>query len=188
MSTLKVQQRVIDDAKPITSVDDQRFEWLKKLSEWLEAWKQCSNTNNTGFLTKKTYTALQHTITTLVALYKELLQHYKLRYILIGKFQTDNIESRFGLYRMLSGCNYLVSVVEVLQNEKKLKMKNLLKLYSSSKGTIPIKDFLMEFGEPSNSDCDNNFIASVPYNTVTVKIDEENLPPLLYTTGYVAKR
>ena len=46
----------------------------------------------------------------------------------------------------------------------------------------------MEFGEPSNSDCDNNFIASFPYNTVTVKVDEENLPPLLYTTGYVAKK
>ena len=172
----------------ITSVDDQRFEWLKKLSEWLEAWKQYSNTNSTGFLTKETYTALQHTVTTLVALYKELLQHYKLKYILTGKFQTDNIESRFGLYRMLSVCNYLVSVVEVLQNEKKLRMKNLLKLYSSSKGTIPIKDFLMEFGEPSNSDCDNNFIASFPHNTVTVKVDEENLPPLLYTTGYVAKK
>ena len=95
---------MLDDAKPITSVDDQRFEWLKKLSEWLEAWKQYSNTNSTGFLTRETYTALQHTdttVTTLVALYKELLQHYKLRYILTGKFQTDNIESRFRLYRML---------------------------------------------------------------------------------------
>ena len=43
----------------------------------------------------------------------------------------------------------------------------------------------MELGEPSNSDCDNNFIASFPYNTVTVKVDEENLPPLLYSTGYI---
>ena len=46
----------------------------------------------------------------------------------------------------------------------------------------------MEFAEPSNSDCDNHFIASFPYNTVTVKVDEENLPPLLYTTGYVAEK
>ena len=35
----------------------------------------------------------------------------------------DKIEStcRFGLYRMLSGSNYLVSVVEVLQNAKELE-------------------------------------------------------------------
>ena len=41
----------------------------------------------------------------------------------------------------------------------------------------------MEFGEPSNSDCDNNFIVHFQYNTVSVKVDEENLLPLLYTTG-----
>ena len=36
----------------------------------------------------------------------------------------DNIESRFGLYasRMLSGSNYLVTVVEVLQNNQDLKL------------------------------------------------------------------
>ena len=42
---------------------------------------------------------------------------------------------------MLSGSNYLVSVIEVLQSEKKLKLKGLLKLYSASKGIIRIKDF-----------------------------------------------
>ena len=39
---------------------------------------------------------------------------------------------------MLSGSNYLVSVNEDLQSEKKLKVKNLLKLYTSSKGVINI--------------------------------------------------
>ena len=61
--------------------------------------------------------------------------------MLLGKFQTDNLEDRFGQYRMLSGSNYLVSVNEVLQSEKKLKVKNLFKLYTSSKGVINIKDF-----------------------------------------------
>ena len=58
--------------------------------------------------------------------------------MLLGKFQTDNFEARFGQYIMLSGSNYLVSVNEVLQSEKKLKVKNLLKLYTSSKGVIKI--------------------------------------------------
>ena len=74
----------------------------------------------TVFVHVLTYTALLHTVTTLIGLYKKLLQK------IIGKFQTDNIESRFGLYRMLSDSNYLVSVVEVLQSEKKIKDKEFV--------------------------------------------------------------
>ena len=54
----------------------------------------------------------------LVPLFTELFQQYELKYIPTGKFQTDNLEARFGLYRMLSGSNYIVSVIEVSQIEK----------------------------------------------------------------------
>ena len=65
---------------------------------------------------------------TFVPLFTELFEQYELHYILTGKFQTDNLEAHFGLYRMLSGSNYLVSVIKVLQSEKTLKLKGLLKL------------------------------------------------------------
>ena len=45
---------------------------------------------------------------------------------------------------MLSGSNYIVSVIAVLQSEKKFKLNGLLKLYSASKGIIKIKDFFLE--------------------------------------------
>ena len=61
--------------------------------------------------------------------------------------QPDNFEARFAKDRMLSGSNCLVSVNEVLQSEKKLKVKNLLKLYTYSKGVINIKEFLVECSE-----------------------------------------
>ena len=64
-----------------------------------------------------------------------------LKYILLSKFQSDNLEGRFGLYRQLSGCNYLVSVQEVFQSERKLKIKGLLRLYTS-KGVIPTSDLI----------------------------------------------
>ena len=60
---------------------------------------------------------------------------------MLGKFQTDNLEARFDQYRMLSVSNYLVSVNEVLQSEKTFKVKNVLKLYTSSRGVININDF-----------------------------------------------
>ena len=71
----------------------------------------------------------------------DTFEQYELNYIRTGKFQTDNLEAPFGLYHMLLSSNYLVSVIEVLQSEKKLKLKGLLKLYSVSKGIIKIYDF-----------------------------------------------
>ena len=50
---------------------------------------------------------------TLVRLVKYLLQNHKLQFVLLGKFQIDNLEVLFGMYRMLSGSN-LVSVNEVI--------------------------------------------------------------------------
>ena len=61
---------------------------------------------------------------------------------MLGKFQTYNLKARFGEYRTMSGCNYLVSVNEVMQNKMKLKVKSILKLYTHSKGEIKNKPFL----------------------------------------------
>ena len=72
------------------------------------------------------YTALLHTMDIFVPLFTELFEQYELHYILTGKFQTYNLEARFGLYRILCGSNYLVSVIKVLQSEKKnIKIERL---------------------------------------------------------------
>ena len=87
----------------------------------------------------------------------DLLNNNISDYILLGKFQTDNMESRFGQYRQLSGCNYLVSVAEVMQSERKLRIKGLLKLHTKSGGDINVKTFLAKFSEVKN---DNKILIS----------------------------
>ena len=47
-------------------------------------------------------------------------------YVLLGKVKTDNLESRFGNYAQVFGSNYLISVKEVLQSEKMLKLINYI--------------------------------------------------------------
>ena len=81
----------------------------------------------------------------------------------------------------------MVSVNEVLQSEKKLKVKNLLKLYTSSKGVINIKDFLVEFSDTSMRQGDAELV-SFPFNNLFTKVKEENLAALLYSAGYVARK
>ena len=47
--------------------------------------------------------------------------------MLLGKFQSDVLESRFGWYRQMCGGNYFISVQQVLQNEQKIKAISLVK-------------------------------------------------------------
>ena len=47
-------------------------------------------------------------------------------YILAGKFQTDCLEAMFGMYCRLSGANCHVSVQEIKESEKKLKIISIL--------------------------------------------------------------
>ena len=118
---------------------------------------------------------------------KYLLQHHKLQFVLLGKFQTDNLEARFDPYRMLSKSNYLVSVNEVLQTKKKLNIHSLLKLCTNSHVIIRIKDLFMEFSESSCGKCDEEFVKEFPYDNVLTKAKNDDLALLLYTAGYVAR-
>ena len=102
----------------------------------------------------------------MITLIKYLLQEFELCYVLLGKFQTDQLESRFGHYRQLSGSNYLVSVQEVLQSEKKLKIKSLLKLYSASKGAITIRDYIGNFSDVKHQHCDDGFVKKFQYDMI----------------------
>ena len=111
------------------------------MSVWLERWNEIKfndenvskvNNEKRGKLSKETYFALHHTTKTFIEIIKYLLTDIGFKYILLGKFQTDNLERRFGFYRRMSGCNYNVSVTQVLESEKKLKIMNGLRVKSST--------------------------------------------------------
>ena len=91
----------LEDAKVISDTNDRRLQWLKDFACWLKL--RNSQTTKAGHLTKETFTALLHTVDTHVLLVKDLLDNHKLNYVMLGKFQTDNLEAKFGQYRMLSG-------------------------------------------------------------------------------------
>ena len=50
------------------------------------------------------------------------------KYVLLGQFQFDDaIEKRFGWYRQLSCDNYFVSLRQLLEAEKSIRIKSLVK-------------------------------------------------------------
>ena len=57
--------------------------------------------------------------------------------MLPGKLQTDNAERRYSVYRQFSGGNYNVSVTQILEAAKKLRIKSIQGLKSAKYGIIP---------------------------------------------------
>ena len=88
----------------------------------------------------------------------------------------------------MSVSNYLVSVKEVLQSEKKLKITSLLNLFSSTKGTITIRDYLINFSDEKKQRFDINFVDSFPYNKISKQNKINDLSPLLLVSGHVAHK
>ncbi|KAH6944232.1 hypothetical protein HPB50_002362 [Hyalomma asiaticum] len=56
------------------------------------------------------------------------LEELKFRYVLLGKFQTDILEDRFGKYRQLSGAQYHISIGQIYESENKLRLQKVLDL------------------------------------------------------------
>ncbi|CAG4970430.1 unnamed protein product [Parnassius apollo] len=109
----------------ISAPDDENIVHLAKFIEWLDKWLLL---NGGSFLSKDTFTALRHSTVALIEVVKTSFRDFNIKYILLGKFQSDCIEKRFGQYRFLSGCNYNVSCTQIIEAEKKIRLRHLMKL------------------------------------------------------------
>ena len=66
-----------------------------------------------------------------------LLNTKNLEYIILGNIQSDYLEKRFSWYRQLGGANYFVSVLQLLQAEKSIRLRSLVSMnFECHKGDI----------------------------------------------------
>ena len=91
--------------------------------EWLKKWGTLSVAG--GRLTKKTLSALSLTTHASLEIAEYCLTELEAKYVLLGKFQTDSLEARFGQYRQLAGGKY-VSIRQVFECEKKIRLLPIL--------------------------------------------------------------
>lgn len=130
-----------DNASPITGPTDSKLLFLENLKTYVDTWHALPTQ---GKLTNETYTAFSHTLATTVQLCRYIFNTYNWSYILTAKLHTDALEARFGAYRRLSGCTYNVSVEQILESERKLKVISLLKLRSTKHGEFTLNDFAVK--------------------------------------------
>lgn len=166
--------------------DDDRLKFLADFLDWLNSWKSLNY--GYGFLTHDTYNALTQSVSVMTAFIIYSLKNLEIPYVLPGKLQTDNLEGRFSRYRQLCGGNYNVSVLQIVEAEKKMRIKNLLGLTSARYGKVKFNfDMLPEtYTKNKNNDVnvdDSKFLGMLTDNNFlsTVDVDDSSL---LYICGY----
>ncbi|XP_075739881.1 uncharacterized protein LOC142785325 [Rhipicephalus microplus] len=158
---------------PIASVTSPQVHFLLNIVEWLDLWQ--SLRFDAGVLTRETHSALRLTTETLVKVAEYCLNELNFDYVLLGKFQTDSLEERFGKYRQLSGAQYHISIRQVYESERKLRLQNVLELpeMEAAADSVAVNNAVLDDFEIEITDED--YDVKVP-----------NLPAITYVAGYCA--
>lgn len=145
---------------PFKNASDERVEWLKKFVAWLERWHNLKDLN--GHLTNETFSAMHQSTVVLTLLIEYIFKHYpQVKYILPGKFTTENLEKRFGLYRLLAGCNYNVSLDDICSGEKKIRIKRIFRKANNT--SFSLSEIKQQFSSLS-LDVSHNEITNIDEN------------------------
>ena len=131
-------------------------------------------------MSKQTFNALIQTLRSQAQLIKDLFEE-GYDFIIPARFQTDPLEKRFSQYRQMNGGNFLVSLQKVLQSEKRLLFKSLLK--------ESVNIWEEDFSKPSF--VPDRFIAELEKaacDTETLELTSESTEVFFTIAGYIAKK
>ena len=184
---------------PITSVDHESILFLRQFLIWVEKWNNVvvqgeggNIKKRNGKLTSDTQLALTHTVSTTLEIVKSLFTVLNFKYVLLGKFQTDDLEARFGQYRQMSGACYNISFAQVIESEKKLKTLSIIKVFSAIHREVEIRDIFVNEKdtecETSFESCDISEFEEVCHELESVHISENDLVGITYIGGYICHK
>lgn len=118
------QAKLDANREPINSSNLDRLQFLKSFVTWLQDWE---NSDKHG-LSKETFLCAKQTSSSMAELIPYLLNERKLNFVLTAKLQSDQLEGRFGRYRRSAGTNYFISVRQILEAEKAIRIQSLVSI------------------------------------------------------------
>lgn len=119
---------------------------------------------------------------------EHLSSELNFRYVLLGRIQTDDLEARVGQYSQMCGSNYHISVAQVFESERKLKLLGLLNLKSGQNGNFHLKEFLDMCEEETSQDAEDKSIDLFEEAigcTENYSIAQNEIGVLIYIAGYI---
>ena len=99
-----------------------------------------------GKLSSQTFTSFRHSCIALQNSVNILTGSSDFTFVLSSFLQNDPLEHHFSIYRMMSRAQYNVTLSQILETERRIKLSGILKLFFA---TIPANrpDSLKEFFE-----------------------------------------
>lgn len=173
-----------DSSMPVTATNQEPVKFWKDFLAWLVEWEQ----ERKRSLTRETFFALKQTTGALIELANYLLQRKGFTFVLSGAVQSDPLERRFSWYRQLSGGNFYVSVRQVLEAEKAIRMRSLVKFSKLSIGEI--QQLYSDFEEQKHQTTENtvpDLLDLLGDVNVTLDFEESDISVAFYVAGYAAK-
>ncbi|XP_047001265.1 uncharacterized protein LOC124617949 [Schistocerca americana] len=169
----------------IRKTTDNQVTFLNNLCHWLKVWRVSVPISDA--LTSQTFQSLILTTESFLQIIPYLFEKYDIDYILLGKFQSDDLEGRFGCYRQLSGANYYISYIQILENERKLRFKNDV-LFAAQNDNVHLKHII-----PAQQQLDRNIDISIFSDIMDITFGMDDVPPnmlpiLTYIGGYAARK
>lgn len=161
---------------PLRQGDSDSKAFMKYFVAWLARWGSgCSS------LTRETFTALSHSSQGLLEITQYCFEEFHAKYVLLGKFQTDCLEARFGSYRQLAGGVYNVTLRQVFECEKKIRLMSVLKLKMNGRD-VTLTDFSYDWNDLDSYDCSSDI--PIEFNESDFATIEDVLPVTAYLAGY----
>lgn len=182
-----------ENCNPIRSAGDYQRVYFQRAVVCLDVWEAMCDKSRSGALTRETMSALRHTLLTMTALCKYLLQHLNFDYVLTGKFQTDCLEYRFAQYRWLAGTTYHVYFREIIESEKKLKLMSVWSLKSATFGRVSITKFANSYLTSSEQSTEDVSVLAKQFAGVLQDLDssgvsDDDIHVLVFIAGYIGRK
>ena len=162
-----------ENRKPIACVNDSRLSLLDSYCNFFKKWKE---TGKQG-LTPETNVACISMCQTLPQLARFLL-HKGFSFVLLGHVQSDQLEHRFGSYRQMSGSNYFISVKQVVESEKKIKLVSFFKHSGMSPSDLSL--------DCDDKDLQCSKVWPLDFESINTVFEENELQIITYVAGYIA--
>lgn len=169
------------DRSPFYSMDDSRISFLEGMVKMFTSMQCNKGLSRNRTLTTDTRAALVQTLKGFLHLINMLLVSGQWKYILLGDFQSDDLEGEFGVFRQMSGGCYYISVEQVLCSARLRRMKFLADIEYSD--LIPLDH---------QSSCCSNDMSEEEWTLLddcveTIdSISEEELCALYHISGYIS--
>ena len=172
-----VGKRTRDDQKtPFYSVSDSRLTELCEKADFFKKWRSSKKPG----LSSETFTAVENLCKVVYNLIVTLLSDFNFRFVLTGFLQSDPLESRFGRFRQMSGGNFFISVKQIIQSEKKIRLSSILHHSGISLDRINVSDDV----SPHVEQCNSFTLDDLP----SIQLKDSELQIVYFVAGYCSKR